>query len=193
MCPSAPRVCWWPKASTIIVTGPIGCTKAGWQRWVGNYAKRRGEFLHQWWQRFTKFASMLDICLYHCGGHLRTLRPVVVRQVFWFLLANHRRPFKRPQVMRVWPRFQESCHLIGWKGVTRRYKALQALFAGTSVPHFSLVGLMQFNRPSGQLACWFAELAQYEFQIALSDSKHLNGDGMSSIPMELACDCYITG
>ena len=34
----------------------IGRTKAGCQRWVGNCVERRGEFLHQWWQRFTNLA-----------------------------------------------------------------------------------------------------------------------------------------
>ena len=98
----------------------IGRTKAGCQRWVGNCVERRGEVLHQWWQRFTNLASPLDIYLHRCGGHLKTLRPVALRQVLLFLLANHRRPFKRPRVRTVWPRFPDSRHLIGWKEVTER-------------------------------------------------------------------------
>ena len=98
----------------------IGRTKAGCQRWVGNCVERRGEFLHQWWQIFTNLASPLDICLHRCGGHLKTLRPVALRQVLLFLLANHRRPLKRPRVRIVWPRFPDSRHLIGWKEVTER-------------------------------------------------------------------------
>ena len=98
----------------------IGRTKAGCQQWVGNCVERHGEFLHQWWQRFTNLASPLDICLHRCGGHLKTLRPVALRQVLLFLLANHRRPFKRRRVRTVWPRFPDSRHLIGRKEVTER-------------------------------------------------------------------------
>ena len=60
--------------------------------------------------------------------------------------------------------------------------------------HASLVWLMQFKHPSGQLAHWLTELTQYAFQIEhRSGSKHLNADGMPRIPVESACDCYIAG
>ena len=60
--------------------------------------------------------------------------------------------------------------------------------------HASLVWLMRFKHPSGQLARWLTELAQYAFQIEhRSGSKHLNADGMSRIPVESACDYYIAG
>ena len=53
---------------------------------------------------------------------------------------------------------------------------------------------MRFKHPSGQLARWLTELAQYTFQIEHhSGSKHLNADGMSRIPVESACDYYIAG
>ena len=60
--------------------------------------------------------------------------------------------------------------------------------------HASLVWLMRFKHPSGQLAWWLMELGQYAFQIEhRSGTKHLNADGMSRIPVESACDCYVAG
>ena len=60
--------------------------------------------------------------------------------------------------------------------------------------HASLVWLMRFKHPSGQLARWLIELGQYAFQIEhRSGTKHLNADGMSRIPVESACDCYVAG
>ena len=53
---------------------------------------------------------------------------------------------------------------------------------------------MRFKHPSGQLARWLMELGQYAFQIEhRSGTKHLNADGMSRIPVESACDCYVAG
>ena len=60
--------------------------------------------------------------------------------------------------------------------------------------HASLVWLMRFKHPSGQLARWLMELGQYAFQIEhRSGTKHLNADGMFRIQVESACDCYVAG
>ena len=60
----------------------IGHTKAGCQRWVGNCVERRGEFLHQWWQRWQLFAvpvmvegnGPLTVCLVNLGEELISLK-----------------------------------------------------------------------------------------------------------------------
>ena len=60
--------------------------------------------------------------------------------------------------------------------------------------HASLVWLMRFKHPCGQLARWLTELAQYAFHIEhRSGTKHCNADGMSRIPEKDTCDCYVAG
>ena len=61
--------------------------------------------------------------------------------------------------------------------------------------HSSLVWLLRFKNPDGQLARWMEELAQYDLQIMhRSGSKHSNADGLSRIPDRLSqCDCYRAG
>ena len=60
--------------------------------------------------------------------------------------------------------------------------------------HASLVWLMRFKNPSGQLARWLEELSQYDFSIEhRSGNRHSNADGLSRIPQEGQCDCYVAG
>ena len=60
--------------------------------------------------------------------------------------------------------------------------------------HGSLVWLMTFMHPCGQLARWLTELAQYAFHIEhRSGTKHCNADGMSGILEKDTCDCYVAG
>ena len=60
--------------------------------------------------------------------------------------------------------------------------------------HASLVWLMRFKHPCGQLARWLTELAQYAFCTEhWSEAKHSNADGMSWILGTDRCDCYTGG
>ncbi len=50
--------------------------------------------------------------------------------------------------------------------------------------HSSLVWLMRFKQPEGQLARWLEELSQYDMVIEhRPGAKHLNADGLSRIPV----------
>ncbi len=55
--------------------------------------------------------------------------------------------------------------------------------------HHSLIWLMQFKHPEGQLARWLEELSQFDMVIEhRPGSKHANVDGLSRIPVpESAC------
>ncbi len=55
--------------------------------------------------------------------------------------------------------------------------------------HHSLIWLMQFKHPEGQLARWLEELSQFDMVIEhRPGSKHTNADGLSRIPVpESAC------
>ena len=60
--------------------------------------------------------------------------------------------------------------------------------------HASLVWLLNFKSPGGQLARWLSELGQYDFKIEhRRGCKHSNADGLSRIPHVVECDCYVAG
>ena len=60
--------------------------------------------------------------------------------------------------------------------------------------HHSLVWLMRFRRPEGQLARWLEELSQYDMDIIhRAGAKHSNADGLSRIPENENCDCFHAG
>ena len=60
--------------------------------------------------------------------------------------------------------------------------------------HASLVWLLNFKNPGGQLARWLSELGQYDFRIEhRRGCKHSNADGLSRIPSVVECDCYVAG
>ena len=61
--------------------------------------------------------------------------------------------------------------------------------------HHSLVWLMRFRQPHGQLARWLEELAQYDMKIIhRSGTKHVNADLLSRLPDPVeTCPCYDAG
>ena len=61
--------------------------------------------------------------------------------------------------------------------------------------HGSLVWLMRFKRPEGQLARWLEELQQYDMRILHRPGRqHCNADGLSRRPdPEDPCECYEAG
>ena len=61
--------------------------------------------------------------------------------------------------------------------------------------HHSLVWLMRFKRPEGQLARWLEELQQYDMKIVhRAGTRHGNADGLSRRPAdEESCDCFEAG
>ena len=60
--------------------------------------------------------------------------------------------------------------------------------------HASLVWLMRFRNPVGQVARWLEALSCYDYIIQhRSGGKHVNADGLSRIPVEDTCQCYIAG
>ena len=61
--------------------------------------------------------------------------------------------------------------------------------------HHSLVWLMNFKNPQGQLARWLEELSQYEIRLVhRPGEKHMNADALSRIPgEEPTCEAYRLG
>jgi len=61
--------------------------------------------------------------------------------------------------------------------------------------HHSLIWLMQFRNPEGQIARWLEELSQYDFNIQHRPGKdHANADGLSRVPDRLeGCLNYRAG
>ncbi len=61
--------------------------------------------------------------------------------------------------------------------------------------HHSLVWLMRFKEPQGQLCRWLEELSQYDMDIKHRPGKlHQNADALSRIPDNLkSCSCYEAG
>ena len=60
--------------------------------------------------------------------------------------------------------------------------------------HASLVWLMCFRNPVGQVARWLEALSCYDYIIQhRSGGKHVNADGLSRIPVEDTCQCYTAG
>ena len=61
--------------------------------------------------------------------------------------------------------------------------------------HNSLVWLMRFKNPQGQIARWLEELAQFDLKIVhRKGEKHINADALSRIPDPLEfCKCYDAG
>ena len=63
----------------------------------------------------------------------------------------------------------------------------------TRTDHASLVWLLNLKNPGGQLARWLSELGQYFTIEHRKGSKHSNADGLSCIPQNMECDCYVVG
>ena len=60
--------------------------------------------------------------------------------------------------------------------------------------HASLVWLMRFKNPGGQICRWLQELSNFDFSIQhRQGNKHSNADGLSRIPERQPCDCYVAG
>ena len=60
--------------------------------------------------------------------------------------------------------------------------------------HASLVWLMRFKNPGGQICCWLEALSDYDFIIQhRRGDRHSNADGLSRIPERQTCDCYVAG
>ena len=60
--------------------------------------------------------------------------------------------------------------------------------------HASLVWLMRFKNPGGQICRWLQELSNFDFSIQhRQGNKHSNADGLSRIPERHPCDCYVAG
>ena len=60
--------------------------------------------------------------------------------------------------------------------------------------HASLVWLMRFKNPGGQICRWLEALSDYDFIIQhRRGDRHSNADGLSRIPERQTCDCYVAG
>ena len=62
---------------------------------------------------------------------------------------------------------------------------------GVRTDHASLIWLMNFKEPQGQIARWMEELSQYDMEIIYRPGKqHLNADALSRVPTKASCHNY---
>ena len=60
--------------------------------------------------------------------------------------------------------------------------------------HASLVWLMRFKNPGGQICRWLQEISNFDFSIQrFQGEKHSNADDLSQIRERQPCDCYMAG